>query len=99
MLRVAGTALTAVLRDAAVVLNLHGGTVPRPEHCAGGRLVFVGQDPVEVEVSLDNGDQGIIDYLAPHCAFFTWGENYGNPDCRVPWSERFAFVPTRQPSS
>ncbi len=52
-------ALTAVLRDAAVILNLHGGTVPRPEHCAGGRLVYVGTDPVEVEVSLDNGDQGI----------------------------------------
>jgi GT2 family glycosyltransferase len=90
-------ALTAVLRDAAVILNLHGGTVPRPEHSAGGRLIYVGTDPVEAEVSLDNGDQGIIDYLAPHCAFFTWGENYGNPDCRVPWSDRFAFVPTRQP--
>jgi GT2 family glycosyltransferase len=90
-------ALTAVLRDAAVILNLHGGTVPRPEHYAGGRLVYVGTDPVEVEVSLDNGDQGIVDYLAPHSAFFTWGENYGNPDCRVPWSDRFAFVPTRQP--
>ena len=35
---------------------------------AGGRLVYVGTDPVEVEVALDNGDQGIVDYLAPHCA-------------------------------
>jgi GT2 family glycosyltransferase len=90
-------ALTAVMRDAAVILNLHGGTVPRPEHSAGGRLVYVGTDPVEVDVSLDNGDQGIVDFLAPHCAFFTWGENYGNMDCRVPRSERFTFVPTRQP--
>src|SRR5687768_9250357 len=89
--------LKTVFRDAAVVLNLHGGTVPRPEHSAGGRLVYVGTDPVEVEVSLDNGDQGIVDYLEPHCAFFTWGENYGNPDCGVPLSARFPFVPTRQP--
>ena len=90
-------ALTTVLRDAAVVLNLHGGTVPRPEHAAGGRLVYVGTDPVEAEVALDNGDQGIVDFLAPHCAFFTWGANYGHPDCRVPRPDRFAFVPSRQP--
>jgi hypothetical protein len=89
--------LNAVLRDAAIVLNLHGGTRPRPEHSAGGRLVYVGTDPVEVEVSLDNGDQGIVDYLQPHCAFFTWGENYGHPDCGVPTSDRFPFIPTRQP--
>jgi hypothetical protein len=91
------TALNKVFRDAAVILNLHGGTVARPEHYAGGRLVYVGTDPVEVEVSLDNGDQGIVDYLQPHCAFFTWGENYGHADCRVPTSDRFSFVPTRQP--
>ena len=82
-------ALTTVLRDAALIFNLHGGTVPRPEHCATGRLVYVGTDPVEDEVALYNGDQGIVDYLAPHCAFFTWGANYGNADCRVPRSDRF----------
>jgi GT2 family glycosyltransferase len=90
-------ALTTVLRDAAVILNLHGGTVPRPEHATGGRLVYVGTDPVEAEVSLDNGDQGIVDFLAPHCAVFTWGTNYGNPDCLVPRSDRFTFMPSRQP--
>lgn len=91
------SALTRVLRDAAIVVNLHGGTIPRPEHYAGGRLVYVGTDPVEVEVSIDSGDQGIVDYLQPHCAFFTWGENYGHADCGVPTSERFPFIPTRQP--
>jgi hypothetical protein len=89
--------LNRVLRDAAIILNLHGGTVPRPEHAAGGRLVYVGTDPVEAEVSLDNGDQGIVNYLQPHCAFFTWAANSGNPDCGVPTSDRFPFVPTRQP--
>jgi GT2 family glycosyltransferase len=89
--------LNQVLREADLVLNLHGGTVPRPEHSAGGRLVYVGTDPVEVEVALDNGDRGIVEYLAPHCAFFTWGENYGHSDCLVPTSDRFAFVATRQP--
>ena len=91
------TAVESVYRDAAVILNLHGGTPPRPEHAAGGRLVYVGTDPVEHEIALHNGDHGIIDYLAPHCAFFTWGANYGNPDCGVPFSDRFQFVPSRQP--
>jgi GT2 family glycosyltransferase len=90
-------ALNEVLREADLVLNLHGGTVPRPEHSAGGRLVYVGTDPVAVEVALDNGDRDIVDFLAPHCAFFTWGENYGHADCLVPTSDRFAFVATRQP--
>ena len=90
-------ALNKVLREADLILNLHGGTVPRPEHSAGGRLVYVGTDPVQVEVALDNGDRDMADYLAPHCAFFTWGENYGHADCRVPTSDRFAFVATRQP--
>ncbi len=90
-------ALNKVLRDAAVILNLHGGTIPRPEHYANGRLVYVGTDPVETEISLSNGDQGIVDFLEPHCAFFTWGQNYGHPDSGVPTSDRFLFVPTRQP--
>ena len=90
-------ALNEVFRDAAVILNLHGGTVPRPEHYASGRLVYVGTDPVEMEVSLDNGDQGIIEFLQPHAAFFTWGQNYGNPDCRLPVCDQFSLVPSRQP--
>jgi hypothetical protein len=42
-------------------------------------------------------DQETIDFLAPHCAFFTWGLNYGNPDCRVPLSPRFPFQPSPPP--
>src|SRR5205823_6319140 len=33
----------------------------------------------------------------PHQAFFTFGENYGRPDCKLPVAERFRFQPTRQP--
>jgi hypothetical protein len=41
--------------------------------------------------------QETIDYLAAHDAYFTFGENYGAPDCKLPVSDRFAFQPTRQP--
>ena len=89
--------LTRLYRDAALIFNLHGGTIPRAEHCETDRLVYLGTDPVEHEVDIYHGVQETIEYLEPHCAFFTWGENYGNADCGVPVSDRFQFIPTRQP--
>lgn len=90
-------ALERLYEDAALILNLHGGTSPREELTRTGRLIYIGTDPVEHEVAVYNGEQQTIAYLEPHAAFFTWGENHGNPDCRVPKSERFNLIPTRQP--
>lgn len=83
--------------SAELIINLHGGTEPLPEHSATDRLVYLGTDPVEVELELYHGVQKTIDFLAPHCAFFTWGLNYGNPDCRLPYAERFHFRPSPPP--
>lgn len=91
------SALRDLYRSATWIFNLHGGTVPLPEHYEQGRLVYVGTDPVGREIEIHYGLQGVIDLLAPHCAFFTWGENHGNPDCPLPVSERFPFLPSRQP--
>jgi hypothetical protein len=41
--------------------------------------------------------QSTIDFLDQHCAFFTFGENIGSPDCRLPVPKQFKFLPTRQP--
>ena len=89
--------LRALYGSAALIINLHGGTEPRPEHIATDRLVYLETDPVEVEVQLAAGRQETIDYLRPHCAYFTFGENYGRPDCLLPVSKDFAFQPTHQP--
>ena len=89
--------LNALYGSADLIINLHGGTEPRAEHVATDRLVYLETDPVEVEVQLAAGNQQTIDYLRPHCAFFTFGENYGRPDCRLPVSDRFSLLPTRQP--
>jgi GT2 family glycosyltransferase len=83
--------------SAALLINLHGGTEPRPEHYRTGRLVYLETDPVALQIELHNNLQQTIDFLEPHCAFFTFGENYGAPDCRLPVSDRFRFRPTRQP--
>ena len=84
-------------REASAIINLHGGTIPRPEHTRGGRLVYLETDPVPMQVSVAAHNQADIDFLAMHDAFFSYGENYGAADCRVPQSERFHFLPTRQP--
>ncbi len=89
--------LRALFESAELVINLHGGTRPRPEHYATDRLVYLGTDPVELEIELARGDASAIEFLEPHCAFFTFAENYGRPECRLPVSDRFELLPTRQP--
>ena len=60
------------LYDSALMLiNLHGGTEPRPELYATDRLVYLETDPVQLQVELHQGVQATLDFLEPHCAFFT----------------------------
>ena len=84
-------------RDAALIINLHGGTLPLDEHIASGRLVYLGTDPVEVELEIERGDKRAIEFLDQHIAHFTWGLNYGNADCPLPWTTRYTFVPSPPP--
>jgi GT2 family glycosyltransferase len=83
--------------SAELLINLHGGTQPLPELAATGRLVYLETDPVQLQLELQHGVQVTVDFLEPHCAFFTFAENWGNPDCRLPHNDRFQFRPTRQP--
>jgi hypothetical protein len=88
------TQLKELYRSAALLINYHGGTVPLPEHSATGRLIYLETDPVELQIGLYNNDREAIEFLEPHVAFFTWGLNYGNTDCKVPLPERFHFRPS-----
>ncbi|HEU4736972.1 MAG TPA: glycosyltransferase [Solirubrobacterales bacterium] len=83
--------------SADLLINLHGGTRPLPELAANGRLVYLETDPVQLQIELRHGRQETIDFLEPHSAFFTFAENWPNPDCTLPRDERFRFHPTRQP--
>ncbi len=83
--------------EACLIINLHGGTQPREEHAATGRLVYLETDPVTLQVELAHDVPSSIEFLEPHVAFFTFGENLGQPDCGLPLSDRFRFLPTRQP--
>jgi GT2 family glycosyltransferase len=83
--------------SADLLINLHGGTQPLPELSAGGRLVYLETDPVQLQLELRHGLRETIDFLEPHCAFFTFAENWGNADCGLPRQDMFRFLPTRQP--
>jgi hypothetical protein len=89
--------LRQLYEEAELIINLHGGTVPLQEHYATGRLVYLETDPVELEIELHDGKRETIEFLEPHFAFFTWGLNYGNADCRVPLPGRFPFKPSPPP--
>jgi GT2 family glycosyltransferase len=89
--------VSKLYRSADLLINLHGGTEPLPEHAETGRLVYVETDPVQLQVELLEGRKETIDFLSPHCAFFTFAENYGSPDCKLPQSSLFPFHTTRQP--
>ena len=89
--------LDDLYRSADLVINLHGATPPRPEHYETNNLIYLETDPVALQIELHDGRQDTVAFLEPHRAFFTFGENYGNPDCGLPVSNRFSFKPTRQP--
>jgi hypothetical protein len=89
--------LDEVYRSAEALLNLHGGTEPLPVHADTGRLIYLETDPVQIQIELHHGVERTAAFLAAHRVHFTFGENYGHPDCRLPMSAQFSFRPTRQP--
>jgi hypothetical protein len=89
--------LRELYRSAELIINLHGGTVPLPEHSETGRLIYLGTDPVEAELEVFHGVQPTIDFLSAHVAFFTWGLNYGRRDCKLPYLKQFEFRPSPPP--
>ena len=49
------------------IVNLHGGTLPLPEHRATNRLVFLETDPVQVQLELSEANPQTIEFLDSHC--------------------------------
>ena len=77
-------------------LNVTGSQELREEHRACARHIYVETDPVAGQILVAQGDQDMIDTLTSHDTHFTYGGNFGQPDCRVPL-ERFNWLPTVQP--
>ena len=81
---------------ADAIINLFGGTILRDEHMRCPIRIYLETDPVVHQLRIANREQRYIDLVAAHTALFTWGVNYGEPDCGVP-VEPFTYKPTRSP--
>jgi hypothetical protein len=88
--------LGRALSDADVLVNLSGVTVLRDEHLRIPVRVYLETDPVLPQIEVAQGREFTIDFLAAHTHHFSYGENFGAPDCLVP-IERFEYGPTRPP--
>jgi hypothetical protein len=88
--------LTELYASADAIINVTGSTELREEHLQVQLRAYVETDPVLRQVEIAQGREHTIDLLAAHTHHFSYGENYGAPDCGVP-IERFHYLPTRQP--
>jgi hypothetical protein len=89
-------ALADVLTTADALVNVSGVMVLREEHMAIPARVYLETDPVLPQIEIAKGNDFTIDMLAAHTHHFTYGENFGAPDCEVPLGS-FNYRPTRQP--
>jgi hypothetical protein len=88
--------LRAELERADALVNVSAVTVLGEEHMRVPVRIYLETDPVLAQIEIAQGNQRTVGLLAAHTHHFTYGENFGAPDCTVPL-ERFAYHPTRQP--
>jgi hypothetical protein len=91
-------------RTADLFVNVSASCWMRDEYFAARRIVFVDSDPMYTQASVDGYLTKSLDaeattrveMLCRHEVFFTFAENIGAPDCRVP-TAMFHWIPIRQP--
>ena len=88
--------LATELGAADVLINLSGVTVLGDEHRRIPVRVYLETDPVLPQIEVAIGRRFTIDLLAAHTHHFSYGTNFGAPDCGVPL-ERFRYQPTLPP--
>ena len=92
----AGPRIGELLARADALVNLTGATVLHDELLRVPVRIFLETDPVLPQIEVAQGRHFTIDQLAAHTHRFSFGENFGAPDCGVPLG-RFDYFPTRQP--
>lgn len=83
-------------REANAFLNVTGAQELREEHMACRRRIYVETDPVAAQIKVAQGNKETIAALEAHDTRFSYGGNFGKPDCRVPLL-RFSWMPAVQP--
>jgi hypothetical protein len=89
-------------RSADLFINLSCSTYMRDEYITIPIRALVDTDPMFTQIqfsseeSFTSEDAGIRDLFAKHTHFFTFGENLGSDDCRIP-DCGVPWIPIRQP--
>lgn len=91
-----GQEVQSFLQDADGMLNLSGVNVLRePALLDIPHRALIDTDPAFTQIR-HLKEEAAYTLAAQHNAFFTFGENYGQPDCLIP-EDGFPWWPTRQP--
>jgi hypothetical protein len=90
------TELACLFERAEALVSLSSPGTLRDEHLRVPTRIYLETDPVAPQIQAAQGDRWTIDLLEAHTHHFTFAENLGAPDCRVPLG-RFDYQPTRQP--
>ncbi|HYX81755.1 MAG TPA: hypothetical protein VE714_05135, partial [Gemmatimonadales bacterium] len=91
-----------VCRGADVFVNLSCSTFMRDEYRAIPVRVLIDTDPMFTQIqyvtqtAFTSGKPGLRDLVEAHSHLFTFGEQVGEPECRIPACGR-EWRPTRQP--
>ncbi len=96
--------VAAFCRSADLFLNISGSSMMRDEYFAARSVAYLDSDPMYTQATVARWKAGDVDpdvewrmsVLGKHRIFFTFAENIGAPECRVP-SDVFQWIPTRQP--
>ncbi len=82
--------------EADALLNICGSHELHDDLLRSERIVYVESDPAVEQIKVDQGNRVTAEFLARHCARFTFGESIGGPEFPVPL-HGLAWLPTRQP--
>lgn len=85
-----------ILARADALLNLTGSTVLHEACLRVPVRIYLETDPVAPQIEVAKGGRFAIAFLESHTHHFSYGENFGRPDCGVP-IDRFTYHPTRPP--
>jgi hypothetical protein len=88
--------LSKIFEGADALINLTGSTRLRDRHMRVPVRVYLETDPGVPQIEAAQGNQFTIDFLKAHTHHFTFGENFGKPECALPMTT-FKYRPTRQP--
>jgi hypothetical protein len=91
-------------RSADLFLHVSASCWMREEYFAAQQVAFIDSDPMYTQASvpdylagtIDDGARERVDMLRRHDVFFTFAENLGGPECRIP-TGLFPWIRTRQP--